>query len=87
MPGLAVIRLSAVAAAGLLVLVLLLLPPLAEDGPDELHAASTAAATKAVFAQAGTGASSGGSDLIIAFSLVVDRPVPLRRGDADDSAV
>jgi len=45
-------------------------------------------ATKAVFAQAGTGAPSRVSDLIIASSpSFLDRPGPLRRGDADVSAV
>jgi hypothetical protein len=77
-PIVVVFRLPAVAAAGLLVLVLPL-PPLAEDVPDELHAASTAAAA----ATAGTassirrrfGAPSRVSDLIIAFSFA---PVPAR---------
>src|SRR5690349_17925928 len=77
-PIVVVFRLPAVAAAGVLVLVLPL-PPLAEDVPDELHAASTAA----VAATAGTassirrrfGASSRVSDLIIAFSFA---PGPAR---------
>src|SRR5690242_10138854 len=90
-PIVAIFRLPAVAAAGLLVPVLPL-PPLAEDVPDELHAASTAAAA----AMAGSassirrrfGASSRVSDLIIAFlPLLLDPPGPLRRGDIDDSAV
>ena len=47
-PIVAVFRLPAVAAAGLPVLAgVLLLPPLAEDVADELHAASTAAAAAA----------------------------------------
>ena len=88
-PIVAVFRLPAVAAAGLLVLVL---PPPAADVPDELHAASTAAAA----ATAGSASSirrpfgpfSRVSDLIIAFSpSLLDRPGPLRRGDADVSAV
>jgi hypothetical protein len=77
-PIVVVFRLPAVAAAGLLVLVLPL-PPLADDVPDELHAASTAAAA----AMAGTassirrrfGAFSRVSDLIIAFSFA---PGPAR---------
>ena len=70
-PIVVVFRVPAVAAAGLLVLVLL--PPLVEDVPDELHAASTAAAA----ATAGSASSirrpfrpfSRVSDLIIAFLL------------------
>src|SRR5690349_16848931 len=83
-PIVVVFRLPAVAAAGLLVLVLPL-PPLAEDVPDEPHAASTAAAA----AMAGTassirrrsGASSRVSDLIIAFSFCSwTRPGPCAGG-------
>src|SRR4029077_221309 len=88
-PIVAVFRLPAVAAAGLLVLVLP--PPLVEDVPDELHAASTAAAA----AMAGSASSirrpfravGRVSDLIIACSpSLLDRPGPLRRGDDDVSA-
>jgi hypothetical protein len=84
-PIVAVFRLlPPVAAAGLLVLVLPL-PPLAVDVPDELHAASTAAAA----AMAGTassirrrfGAFSRVSDLIIAFSFCSwTRPCPCAGG-------
>ena len=81
-PIVAVFRLPAVTAAGLLVLVLL--PPAAEV-PDELHAARIAA----VAAMAGSISSirrpfrafGRVSDLIIASSpSFLDRPGPLRRG-------
>jgi hypothetical protein len=86
---LAVFKLSAVAAAGLLVPLSLVLP-LVEDVPDELHAASTATAA-AMASSAGTirrrfRASSRVSDLIIAFPFLMDPPGPCT-GDADDSAV
>jgi hypothetical protein len=88
-PIVALFRLPAVAAAGLLVLVLL--PPLVEEVPDELHAASTAAAAATASSASSIRrrfrASSRVSDLIIAFSLLLlDPPVPLRRGEPDDSA-
>ena len=89
-PIVAVFRLPAVAAAGLLVLVLLL-PPLVEDVPDELHAASTAAAAATASMASSIRrrfrASSRVNDLIIALSLAPGPPRALRRGDADDSAV
>jgi len=80
-PMVAVFRPPAVAAAGVPVLVL---PPPVEDVADELHAASTAVA-------APTASSAGNirrrlpafsrvSDVIIAFSLLLDPPGPLRRG-------
>ena len=90
-PIVVVFRLPAVAAAGLLVLVLL--PPLVEDVPDELHAASTAAAAATASSASSIRrrfrTSSRVSDLIIAFSFA---PGPARapapgEGDADDSAV
>jgi hypothetical protein len=75
-PMVAVFRLLAVAATGLLVLVLLL-PPV-EDAPDELQAASTAAvavtASSASSIRSRFGAFSRVSDLIIAFSLLLDPP-------------
>ena len=83
-PIVAVLRLPAVTAAGLPVLVLVLLPPAAEV-PDELHAARIAA----VAAMAGSISSirrpfrafGRVSDLIIASSpSFLDRPGPLRRG-------
>jgi hypothetical protein len=88
-PMLAVFKLPAVAAAGLLVPLSLVLP-LVEDVPDELHAASTATAA-AMASSAGSirrrfRASSRVSDLIIAFPLLMDPPGPCT-GDADDSAV
>src|SRR6185437_5552206 len=87
-PIVAVFRLPAVAATGLLVLVLPL--PLVEDVPDEPHAASTAAAAATAGSASSIrrwfGAFSRVSDLIIAFSLLQDPPGPLHRGDADDSA-
>ena len=88
-PILVVFRLPAVAAAGLLVLVLP--PPLVEDVPDELHAASIAAAAAA----AGSASSIREtvpsfcrvSDLIIAFSFAPGPPRAPAPGDADVSAV
>jgi hypothetical protein len=84
-----VFRLPVVAAAGLLVPVLPL-PP-AEDVPDEPHAARTAAATATAGIASSIRRRFGAfwrvSDLIIANSLFVDRPGPLRRDDTDDSAV
>jgi len=84
-----VFRLPVVAAAGLLVPVLPL--PLVEDVPDELHAASiaeaAATASNASSIRRRFGASWRASDLIITNSLLVDRPGPLRRSDADESAV
>src|SRR6476646_9729674 len=68
-PIVAVFRLPAVAATGLLVLVL---PPLVEDVPDEPHAASTVAAAATTGSASSIrrrfGAFSRVSDLIIAFS-------------------
>src|SRR6185312_7642205 len=76
-PIVAVFRLPAVAATGLLVLVLPL--PLVEDVPDEPHAASTAAAAatagSASSIRSRFGAFSRVSDLIIAFSFA---PGPAR---------
>ena len=97
-PTVAVFRLPAVAAAGLLVLVPLL--PLVEEVADELHAARTAAvaatASSASSIRGRFRASRRVSDLIIAspngshrvrrsadlVSLLLDPPVPLRREDA-----
>jgi len=88
-PIVVVFRLPVVAAAGLLVPVLPL--PLVEDVPDELHAArmaeAAATASTASSIRRRFGAFWRVSDLIIANSLLVDRPGPLRQGDADDSAV
>jgi len=90
-PIVVVFRLPVVAAAGLLVLVPVLPLPLVEDVPDELHAASiaeaAATASNASSIRRRFGASWRASDLIITNSLLVDRPGPLRRGDADESAV
>src|SRR6478609_3942910 len=76
-PIVAVFRLPAVAATGLLVLVLPL--PLVEDVPDEPHAASTAAAAATAGSASSIrrrfGAFSRVSDLIIAFSFA---PGPAR---------
>jgi hypothetical protein len=88
-PIVVVFRLPEVAAAGLLVPVLPL--PLVEDVPDELHAAriaeAAATASTASSIRRRFGVFWRVSDLIIANSLFVDRPGPLRQGDADDSAV
>ena len=74
-----VFRLPAVAAAGLLVLVGVLVLPLVADVADELHAASTAAAaataSRASSIRRRFGAFSRVSDLIIAFSFA---PGPAR---------
>jgi len=90
-PIVVVFRLPVVAAAGLLVPVLPLPLPLVEDVPDELHAArmaeAAATASTASSIRRRFGVSWRVSDLIIANSLFVDRPGPLRQGDADDSAV
>ena len=86
-PIVVVFRLPVVAAAGVLVPVL---PP-AEDVPDEPHAARTTAAAATASTASSIRRRFGVfwrvSDLIIANSLLVDRPGPLRRGDADDSVV
>ncbi|HEX3192896.1 MAG TPA: hypothetical protein VHS30_24260, partial [Streptosporangiaceae bacterium] len=88
-PIVVVFRLPVVAAAGLLVPVLPL--PLVEDVPDELHAAriaeAAATASNASSIRRRFGAFWRVSVLIIANSLLVDRPGPLRRGDVDESAV
>jgi hypothetical protein len=88
-PIVVVFRLPVVTAAGVLVPVLPL-PP-AEDVPDEPHAARTAAAAATASTASSIRRRFGAfwrvCDLIITYSLVVDRPGPLRRGDADDSVV